>query len=117
MDQYCAESNHYNTGLLILGSPMAYKKMAGTAAVFILADQHANSPVERDGMIWTDGELHLDTIPEHLTPKDPMATSLALEGLESYDPPSHGDIRQVTALSTCFVYLETAQGWVELPEQ
>lgn len=93
---------------------MAYKKMAGTAAVFIHADRHANSPVERDGLIWSAQELHLDSLPEQLNLKEAMATNLALEGLESYDPPSHGDVRPVTALSTEFVYVEPIKGWVEV---
>ncbi len=91
--------------------------MAGTAAVFILADRHANSPVERDGLIWTGAELHLNSIPDQLTRKESMATNLALEGLESYDPPSHGDVRLVTALNSSFVYLEPAKSWVELSQE
>jgi len=94
---------------------MNYKKMAGTAAVFVFADQHADKPVERQGMVWSDKELHLDTVDLNtLTPKDSMATNLALEGLESYDPPSHGDVREVTALRARFVYVEAIKGWVEL---
>lgn len=92
---------------------MNYKKMAGTAAVFVFADQHANTPVERQGMVWSSQELHLDTIPPQLTDKEAMATNLALEGLESYDPPSHGDLRGVTALNAQFVYVEPIKGWVE----
>lgn len=93
---------------------MNYKKMAGTAAVFIFADQHANSPVERDGLIWSGEELQLSTLPESFTAKDSMATNLALEGLEDYDPPSHGDLRRVDALDTEFVYVAPIKGWVEL---
>lgn len=89
-----------------------FKKMAGTAAVFIRADLHANSPVERDGMIWTVDELKLDSL-NAVTPKPSMATSLALEGLEEYDPPAHGDLRPVSALGTAFVYVEPIKGWVE----
>lgn len=92
---------------------MNYKKMAGTAAVFVFADQHANTPVERQGMVWSGDELHVNSIPAELTPKPAMATNLALEGLESYDPPSHGDVRQVTALAAQFVYVEAIKGWVE----
>ncbi len=93
---------------------MNYKKMAGTAAVFVFADQHANTPVERQGMIWDDTELHLGSIPPQLNSKDAMATNLALEGLESYDPPSHGDLREVTSLNAQFVYVEPIKGWVEI---
>lgn len=91
-----------------------YKKMAGTAAVFVYAHLHANSPVERDGMIWTDAELHLDSLQsDQLSPREPIASSLALEGLEDYDPPAHGDLREVTALDSYFVYVEGIKGWVE----
>ena len=91
-----------------------YKKMAGTAAVFVHAHLHANSPVERDGMVWSETELHLDSLqPHQLSPKAAIASSLALEGLEDYDPPAHGDLRQVTALDSYFVYVEGIRGWVE----
>ncbi len=91
-----------------------YKKMAGTAAVFVRACLHANSPVERDGLIWSDSELHLDSLDKNqLIRKEPMATSLALEGLEIYDPPTHGDLRQVTRLGSHFVYIAAIKGWVE----
>ena len=101
--------------VLTSGAPnMDYKKMAGTAAVFVLSDQHANKPVERQGMIWNDLELHLHTLPDQLTLKPAIATSLALEGLESYDPPAHGDLREVAALGARFVYVEAIKGWVEL---
>lgn len=93
---------------------MNYKKMAGTSAVFVIDGQHANKPVERQGMTWSSDELHLQTVPEQLTPKASMATNLALEGLESYDPPQHGDVRQVTALDARFVYVAPIRGWVEL---
>ncbi|WP_237457350.1 hypothetical protein [Pseudomaricurvus sp. HS19] len=93
---------------------MHYKKMAGTAAVFVLSDQHADKPVERQGMIWNDLELQLHSLPDQLTHKPPMATSLALEGLESYDPPDHGDMREVSAMDARFVYVAPIKGWVEL---
>lgn len=95
---------------------MHYKKMAGTAAVFVFADQHADKPVERQGLVWDDRELRLDTILGELTIKPPMATNLALEGLESYDPPRHGDVREVVALHAWFVYVESIKGWVELEQ-
>lgn len=91
---------------------MYYKKMAGTAAVFIYADQHANSPVERDGMVWQASELKLDSLGA-INTKPAMASTLALEGLEDYDPPNHGDCRQVSALDANFVYVEPIKGWVE----
>lgn len=93
---------------------MQYKKMAGTAAVFVHADQHANTPVERQGMIWNDEELQMNSIPDTLNRKPSIATNLALEGLESYDPPSHGDLRRVESLDAEFVYVKSIQGWVEL---
>lgn len=52
--------------------------------------------------------------PTTLTSKPSMASSLALEGLESYDPPRHGDVREVSALNASFVYIEAIKGWVEL---
>jgi hypothetical protein len=91
-----------------------YRKMAGTAAVFVLAEKHANSPVERDGLLWDAQELHIDQSPQTLNRKLEIATTLALEGLETYDPPSHGDVRQVTALNTDFVYIGATKGWVEI---
>lgn len=91
-----------------------YKKMAGTAAVFILANKHANSPVERDGFQWSAQELHLDQLPAALSREQAIATSLALEGLESYNPPAHGDVRFVTALNADFAYIDSTKGWVEL---
>lgn len=93
---------------------MQFKKMAGTAAVFVIADQHANKPVERQGMVWDARELQMDSLPAEFTPKPAMATNLALEGLESYDPPQHGDVRAVTALDAQFVYVAPIKGWVEL---
>ena len=91
-----------------------YKKMAGTSAVFVCADAHADSPVERDGMVWAAQELHLDEIPEQLRPQAAMANALALEGLEDYDPPANGDLRRVESLDGDFVYLERIRGWVEV---
>ena len=97
-----------------MGTTMNYKKMAGTAAVFVLADQHANKPVERQGEIWSGQELHLDTLPTTLNSKPSIASSLALEGLESYNPPTHGDVREVSALNASFVYIDAIKGWIEL---
>ena len=93
---------------------MQYKKMAGTAAVFVSADKHANTPVERDGMIWSAEELHLSSLPGQLNEKANMATTLALEGLEEYDPAQHGDVRYVDALQASLAYVEPIKGWVEL---
>jgi hypothetical protein len=91
-----------------------YKKMAGTSAVFLREDYAGPSPVERDGMIWQAEELHLDELPGKFTPLDPMANVLALEGLEDYDPATHGDIRRVDSVGEYFVYLERIQGWVQV---
>ncbi|MGI1679817.1 MAG: hypothetical protein K6L75_13835 [Cellvibrionaceae bacterium] len=65
-------------------------------------------------MIWSANELHLETMPTTLSEKPAMATSLALEGLESYEPANHGDSREVTALDAQFVYIEPIKGWVEI---
>lgn len=43
-----------------------YKKMAGTSAVFIPANFNHASPVERDGLVWSDAELHLPQQPQAL---------------------------------------------------
>lgn len=45
-----------------------------------------------------------------------LATSLALEGLEEYDPPSAGDARYVNNLGLAFVYIEQTRGWVALTD-
>jgi hypothetical protein len=91
-----------------------YKKMAGTSAVFLREDYDGPSPVERDGMIWQAEELHLDELPSEFTPLDAMANVLALEGLEDYDPATHGDIRRVDSVGEYFIYLERIQGWVQV---
>ena len=93
-----------------------YKKMAGTSAVFLREDYDGPSPVERDGMIWQAEELHLDELPSEFTPLDAMANVLALEGLEDYDPPTHGNIRRVDSVGEYFVYLERIQGWVQVED-
>jgi hypothetical protein len=92
---------------------MAYKKLAGTAAVFIEEGNPNSSAQERDGLSWSAEELHLHDIPEQLTRKAPMANSLSLEGLEEYDPPSHGDLRLMQCIDTDFVYLAGAKAWVQ----
>jgi hypothetical protein len=93
-----------------------YKKMAGTSAVFLREDYDGPSPVERDGMIWQAEELHLDELPSEFTPLDAMANVLALEGLEDYDPATHGNIRRVDSVGEYFVYLERIQGWVQVED-
>ncbi len=95
-------------------SNILYKKMAGTAAVFLLADYGKASPVERDGMVWSDKELHLEGLPLKRQEKPMIATVLALEGLEDYDPASNGDIRRVEALNENFIYYDKISGWVQL---
>lgn len=92
----------------------AYKKMAGTAAVFISADYDKATPVERDGLIWSADELHLADLPTEHQIKPALATVLALEGLEEYDPPQNGDIRGVASMGMDFIYFEKIQGWVQL---
>jgi hypothetical protein len=93
-----------------------YKKMAGTSAVFLREDYDGPSPVERDGMIWQAEELHLDELPSEFRPLDDMANVLALEGLEDYDPATHGDIRRVDSVGEYFVYLQRIQGWVQVED-
>lgn len=93
-----------------------YKKMAGTSAVFIPADFNHASPVERDGLVWTDSELSMPDVPQRLHWKAPLDSSLALEGLEEYDPPTAGDARYVTKLGIAFVYIGKIRGWVALTD-
>ncbi len=92
---------------------LGYKKMAGTSAVFLREDYDGPSPVERDGMVWQAEELHLEELPDRLTPLTAMANALALEGLEDYDPASHGDVRRVDSVGEYFVYLAQIRGWVQ----
>ena len=91
-----------------------YKKLAGTSAVFILDSYKGASPVDREGLVWTESELHLEQMPSEKTPLAAMANGLALEGLEDYDPPSDGDVRQVNSLGASFVYMKSIRGWVQL---
>ncbi len=91
-----------------------YKKMAGTSAVFLFADFAKASPVERDGMIWTAKELHLEQLPRQRQQKSAMANALALEGLEEYDMPNNGDIRRVESIGVEFIYFDLIRGWIQL---
>ncbi len=91
-----------------------YKKMAGTSAIFIPADFAQASPVERDGLVWTDTELSMPTSPKSLQWKPQLASTLALEGLEEYDAPSEGDARYINNLGIAFVYNSKIRGWVAL---
>ncbi len=91
-----------------------YKKMAGTSAVFLSADFAKASPMERDGMIWTAEELHLEQLPSQRQPKSAMANALALEGLEEYDMPNNGDVRRVESIGAEFIYFDLIRGWVQL---
>ena len=93
---------------------VGYKKMAGTSAVFLREDYDGPSPVERDGMIWQAEELHLDELPGNFTPLGAMANALALEGLEDYDPATHGDMRRVDSVGEYFVYLDRNRAWVQV---
>lgn len=92
----------------------AYKKMAGTSAVFLSADFNKASPVERDGMVWSSEELHLEQLPLQCQEKSAMANALALEGLEDYDMPHDGDIRRVESINAEFVYFDRIHGWVQI---
>lgn len=93
---------------------MAYKKMAGTSAVFVDETIIRGGALDRNGMSWSAEELHGDDVPKKLTRKSPMANSLALEGLEEYDPPSHGDVRALQCINEDFVYIQSAKAWVQL---
>lgn len=91
-----------------------YKKMAGTSAVFVSTEYSHASPIERDGMVWTGSELHLEDLPNDRRHKASMSNALALEGLEDYDIPSSGDIRHVESMGINFIYFEKIHGWIQL---
>lgn len=91
-----------------------YKKMAGTAAVFIADNYNKASPVERDGLVWSAEELHLADLPSVQQIKPELANVIALEGLEEYDPPQNGDVRTVTSMGLNFMYFEKIQGWIQI---
>ncbi len=92
----------------------SYKKMAGTSAVFLSADYDGASPVERDGMLWSADELHLDEPLGQRQDKPAMHNALALEGLEDYDAPENGDVRTVESIGSEFVYLTSIRAWVQM---
>jgi hypothetical protein len=91
-----------------------YKKLAGTSAVFILDGYQGTAPVDREGLVWTESELHLDQMSTEPRPLAAMANGLALEGLEEYDPPTDGDVRQVNSLNASFMYMKSIRGWIQL---
>ena len=99
-----------------MSSP-GYKKMAGTFAVFISADFAKASPVERDGMVWTAQELHLEKLPSQHQIKTAVANVLALEGLEEYDMPKNGDVRRVESVGEEFIYFALIRGWIQLDKE
>lgn len=92
----------------------SYKKMAGTSAVFLSADHVGASPVERDGMVWSAEELHLNELTSDRNAKPAMQNVLALEGLEDYDIPEDGDVRKVESVGTDFVYFDKIHAWIQL---
>jgi hypothetical protein len=73
-----------------------YKKMAGTSAAVVPADLSGPSPIERDGLAWT--ELSMPSSRQVLKWKPPIDSALALEELEDYKPPAAGDARYVANL-------------------
>lgn len=91
-----------------------FKKMAGTSAVFISSDYDKASPMERDGVIWSAKDLHLEELPFPENRKPAMANALALEGLEDYDKPSNGDVRHVDSLGLDFVYFQGIRAWIQV---
>lgn len=66
--------------------------------------------------MWTDSELSMPDVPKILHWKAPLDSSLALERLEEYDPPSAGDARSVNKLGIAFVYIGKILGWVALTD-
>lgn len=91
-----------------------YKKMAGTSAVFISSQFEQAAPVERDGLTWTETELGLRQQPLALRWQAPLQTTLALEGLETYDPARAGDARYVIQMGMAFMFVEKIRGWVAI---
>lgn len=91
-----------------------YKKLAGTSAVFIDADHQNASPVERDGMIWSSTELGVEQLSLDLHWKAPIASGLALEGLEDYEPACDGDARFVSSIGVAFAFIKDKKAWVQL---
>ena len=112
MDVYFMPESNINQGQI--DDKRQYKKMAGTAAVFIEISYPFSSPVERDGMIWSVTELGLQVDPVELRWKQPLANSLALEGLEEYDPPQNGEARYVTSQGVAFYYFQPKKAWIQL---
>ena len=113
--------HHYTLALVVdqqhqeVETPVqSFKKMAGTSAVFVLADSDHTMPMERSGMVWSAAELHAEKLPEKRHLHASMANVLALEGLEEYDPASNGDVRWVESIEQNFIYLEEIRGWVQL---
>ena len=91
--------------------------MAGTSAVFVDAQYPFASPVERDGEIWNESELGINTDkPSELRWKSPLPNTLALEGLEDYDPPEHGDARYIESQAVAFYYQGGKKAWVQLTD-
>lgn len=93
---------------------MNYRKMAGTAAVFVDEALQAQCPVESNGMVWNASELAIDELASEHSRKPNMANVLALEGLEDYDPATPGDVRHVDSLDLDFIYHEKIRGWVQV---
>lgn len=92
-----------------------YKKMAGTSAVFIDASHEAASPVERDGMIWSEAELGIGQEQgQELCWRAAVDNTLALEGLEDYNPPQNGDARFVSSQCAAFIYIQPKKAWVQI---
>lgn len=93
-----------------------FKKMAGTSAVFVDNDYPFASPVERDGMVWAAAELGISGQAQTLFWKEPLPNTLALEGLEDYDPPQQGDARYVNSQAVAFYFLADKRIWVQLTD-
>ncbi len=90
-----------------------YMKLAGTSAVLIKTSFSKSSPIERDGPEWSASELNADAITS-TNKKGDMATVLALEGLEEYDPPSGGDMRFVKSIGQNFIYSNMIKAWIQI---
>jgi len=93
-----------------------FKKMAGTSAVFVDANYPFASPVERDGMIWSEEELGLTQQTIELRWKEPLANTLALEGLEEYEPPQNGEARYISSQGVAFYYCGEKRAWIQLTD-
>ena len=54
--------------------------------------------------------------PQPLRWQPPLESTLALEGLEEYNPANDGDTRYINNLGIALVYISKIRGWVALTD-